>query len=143
MVRNTLVGEFGLRFTFLVRCNVLLCYKVDFFLEFPGAMVVVEALPFAKVFHVTVDGFPVRDDAFNIAIGFEILLLSFLFEQESLTVFLRYPWSIEARLPYFVCLDVIVNPFEAPEALQEFICLVGVVEVGEIFPLDVKSLSNS
>jgi len=45
-------------------------------------------------------------------------------------------------LPYFVCLDVIVNPFEAPETLEELICLVGVVEVGEIFPLDVKSLSK-
>jgi len=57
-------------------------------------------------------------------------------------VFLRYPWSIDARLPYFVCLDVIVNPFEALEALQEFICLVNIVGVGEIFPLDVKSLSK-
>ena len=80
MVRKTLVREFGLRFPLPVRCNILFCYKVDFFLEFPGAMVVVETLPFAKVFNVTVDGFPMRDNAFNIATGFEVLLLSFLFE---------------------------------------------------------------
>ena len=35
----------------------------------------------------------------------------------------------------FVCPDIIVNPFEAPEALEEF-------SVVEIFPLDVKSLPN-
>jgi hypothetical protein len=34
----------------------------------------------------------------------------------------------------FVLLDVIVNPFEAPEALQEFISLVGIVK------FDMKSL---
>jgi hypothetical protein len=39
-------------------------------LEFPGAMVIVKALPFAKVFHVSVNGFPVRDEPFNIATGF-------------------------------------------------------------------------
>jgi len=80
MVRKTLVRELGLRFPLPVRCNVLFGYKVNFFLEFPGTMVVVETLPFAKVFNITVDSFPVRDDAFNIATGFEVLLLSFLFE---------------------------------------------------------------
>ena len=91
MVRGTLIREFGFRFPLPVCRNVLPGYRINIFLEFPGAMVVVESLPFAKVFHVAVDSFPVRDDAFDIAKSFKIFLLSFLFEQESFTVFLRYP----------------------------------------------------
>jgi hypothetical protein len=67
MVRDTLAWESGFRFPLLVRRNVFLCYRIDVVLEFPSATVVVESLPFAKVFHVAVDSFSVRDNAFNIA----------------------------------------------------------------------------
>ena len=94
MVKD-LVWESRLHFSLPVRSNVLLCYKIDILLQFPSVMVVVESLPFAKVFHVAVDSFSVRDDVFTIVKSFEIFLLSFPFEQESFAVFLGYPWSIE------------------------------------------------
>jgi hypothetical protein len=59
-------------------------------------MVVVESLPFAKILHVAVDSFPVTDNSFNVAIRFQVFLLSFLFQQESFTVFLRYSRSVGA-----------------------------------------------
>lgn len=36
--------------------------------------------------------------------------------------------------------DVIVNAFEAFEALKEFVCFVGIMKMGEIFPFDVEAL---
>jgi hypothetical protein len=59
-------------------------------------MVVVESLPLAKVFHVAIDSFSMRNNAFSIAESLEIFLLSLLFEQEGFPVFLRYSRSIDA-----------------------------------------------
>lgn len=96
MVREALVRESAFSLPLPVRRNKLLCDRIDILLEFPGAMVVVESLPLAKVFHVAVDSFSMRNNAFSIAESLEIFLLSLLFEQEGFPVFLRYSRSIDA-----------------------------------------------
>jgi len=59
---------------------------------------------------------------------------------ESLSFFARDSRCIDTRMPKLVLLDVVVDAFEALEAFEEFICLIGVVQVGKVFPFDVESL---
>lgn len=103
-------------------------------------MIIVESLPLAKVLHVSIDGLAVSDDTFNVAVGFEVLFLAFFFEVEGFAVFLRNTGSVDTSLPDLVGFDVIVNTFKAPEALEELISLVCVVEMGKVFPFDMKAL---
>ena len=49
-------------------------------------------------------------------------------------------WRILARLPDLVRLDVVIDALVALEALQEFVRLVGVVQMREILPFDVGAL---
>ena len=96
MVRNTLVREFGFYFPLPVGRDMLLCDRIDIFLKFPSAMIVVKSLPFAKIFHIAIDSFSVRNNALDIAESFKVFLLSFLFEQKSFPIFLRDSKSIDA-----------------------------------------------
>jgi hypothetical protein len=142
VIRNTFVRKPGLCLSLSICSDILFRYGIDIFLEFPSAVIVIESLPLAKVLHITIDGFTVSDDAFNVAEGFEVLFLAFLFEVEGFTVFLGNTGSTDAGLPDLVGFDIIVNTFEAPEALEELISLVCVMKVRKVFPFDMKSLDR-
>ena len=142
VVGYALVGELGLSLTLTIGRDLFLGDRVDLLVKLPGAVVVVETHPLAEILHVTTAGLAMGDDALNVAEGFEIFFLPLLFEMESFAVFLRNSRSIDTGLPYFVGLDVIVDAFEAPEALEEFIGFVCVVEMGKVFPLDMEALAK-
>jgi hypothetical protein len=40
----------------------------------------------------------------------------------------------------FVCFDVVVDALQTFEPLQEFVGFVSIMQVGKVFPLDVKAL---
>ena len=142
VVRNTFVRKLGLCLSPSIGSNILFRYGIDILLEFPSAVIVIESLPLAKVLHITIDGFAMSDDAFNVAEGFEVLFLAFLFEVEGFAVFLGNAGSTDAGLPDLVGFDIIVNTFEAPEALEEFISLVCVMKMRKVFPFDMKALDR-
>lgn len=142
VVGYALVGELGLSLTLTIGRDLLLSDRVDLLVKLPGAVVVVETHPLAEVLHITTAGLAMGDDTLNVAVGFEILFLPLLFEMESFAVFLRNSRGINTGLPYFVGLDVIVDAFEAPEALKEFIGFVCVVKMGKVFPLDMEALGK-
>lgn len=142
VVRNTFVRKLGFCLSLSICSDILFRYGINIFLELPSAVIVIESLPLAKVLHITIDGFAVSDDTFSVAEGFKVLFLAFLFEVEGFAVFLGDTGRTDAGLPDLVSFDIIVNTFEAPEALEELISLVCVMKVRKVFPFDMKALDR-
>jgi hypothetical protein len=114
----------------------------DHVMGFPGAVLVAQASPLAEVFNQSVGGLALRNDAFNLLIIFLFFLLAFLVEEESLVVFSRELWGLQACMVDFVSFDVVIYTLQALVTLQEFVRFVCVVQVGEVLPLDMEPLSK-
>lgn len=142
-IDGALVGELALCFAAPVRSDLLFGDRIDIFLQFPCTMLIVEALPFAEVFHlglVTSRGLSVGDDAFDIAESFEFFFFTFLVEKKGFNVLTRKTRGFEASFPLFVGLDIVIDALEAFEALEEFVGLIGIVEMRKVLPFDMKAL---
>ena len=78
VIRDTFVWELGLCLTFPIRSDLVFGDRINILLQFPCTVIVVEIMPLAEVFHITVGRFAMRYDAFHIAISLEILLFALL-----------------------------------------------------------------
>jgi hypothetical protein len=143
-VADALVRKLGFRLSLPVGFDLILGDGTHFVLVFPGAVIVVEAHPFAEILCGVCDWiFSMRYYPLDGFESLEIFLLTFLVKEERFVVFAGKSGSIELRLPGFVGLDVIVDTFETSESLEELIRLVRIVQVGEVLPFDVEALRRS
>jgi len=125
-VGYTFVRELGLRFPLTIRVKLLPRDRTDLFEGFPCAMFVVETVPLAEVFNVTLDTVTMRNDTLNRLVKFEVLLLSFLVQKERFTLLGGKTGGCKASLIGFVRLDVVIYPLEPLVSLEKLVCLVGV-----------------
>lgn len=114
--------------------------RVDILLKLPSAVFIIEALPFAEILHVSISGLSMSHNALDIPNGFKLFFFAFLVEVQGFGIFSRKTGCFQSRLPDLVGFDVIIDPLEASETLEEFVCFVGIVEMRKVFPFDMKSL---
>jgi hypothetical protein len=81
-VSHTFVRKLGLCFPLTIRFKLLPRNRTDLFQRFPCAVFIIEAIPLAEVFDFTLDAVAVRNDTFNRLVKFEVLLLTFLVQEE-------------------------------------------------------------
>ena len=95
-------------------------------MQFPCAVVVVEAVPLAEVLDL-VSEFALRDDAFDDFERLQVFLLPLFVEEQYLFIFARERSVIDALLVQLVRFDVVVDALQALIAFKEFVVLVCVV----------------
>lgn len=125
--------------------------QMDMPLTFPSAVLISKpALPLDKVvgglgaiLELTIAG---ANNALDGAALLEVLLDTLLLELVGLDLFgrelARSTTGLECGVASPDVLDVIVNTLEAFVALEELVGLLGVVEMGKAFPLDVEPLQR-
>jgi hypothetical protein len=75
--------------------------------------------------------------------GFKLFFFSFLVKVQGFDIFSGETRCFQSRLPGLVGFDVIIDPLQASETLEEFVGFVGIVEMRKVFPFDMKSLPKS
>jgi len=61
---------------------------------------------------------------------------------KSLSIFSGKSWCLDSRLPDLICFDVVVDTLKSSKAFKEFVRLVRVVEMREVFPLNMEALQG-
>lgn len=117
--------------------------RVDVLLKLPGAVFIIEALPFAEILHVSISGLSMSHNTLDIPDGFKLFFFAFLVKVEGFGIFSREAGCFQSRLPGLVGFDVVIHPLKASETLEEFVGFVGIVEMRKVFPFDMKSLQQS
>ena len=135
-------GEFGALLANVVGLDLCARNGAYLVLMLPGALVIVETRPFDEVLDASID-FALADDTLDDFVRIEVLLFAFLVDLERLDVLAGDAWGIEPHLVHFVGFDVVIDALETLVALQELVGLVGVVEMGKSFPLDVEALGEA
>jgi len=130
-------------FSLAIGLNEVHGHRLNVVLLLPSTVVVAEILPLAKVFRGPIRLIAVQNDSLDIPPCLLFLLYAFFVKVDGFNIFLGKTRKCKASFPLFMCLDIVVNALDAFETLEELVGFVGVVEVREVFPLDMKALLKS
>ncbi len=136
-----LVREAAIGLSSAVRFNLLLSNWLDFFLRLPCTVLVIEVAPFAEVFNGFC-AFPMGHYAFDCAICLQVLLFSLPVQKKGFSIFPGQSRGIQPRLPLLIRFNIVIDTLQTFESLQELVRLVRVVKMGEVLPLDMKTLTE-